>query len=74
MADTESERKAKDDLIRETIMSKLIETGEKDRLKGVNILFNLLTINTRVHSIPYHFLRLQRCCMTDWFPPDGEMS
>ena len=32
--ETEAERKKKDDLIRETIMAKLIETGEKDRLKG----------------------------------------
>ena len=34
MAETEAERKKKDDLIRETIMAKLIETGEKDKLKG----------------------------------------
>ena len=35
MAETEVERKKKDDLIRETIMAKLIETGEKDKLKGI---------------------------------------
>merc|ERR1711871_1600535 len=29
------ERKKKDDLIRETIMAKLIETGEKDKLKDL---------------------------------------
>lgn len=38
MAESEAERKKKDDLIRETIMSKLIETGEKDRLKGSCII------------------------------------
>ena len=33
MSETPEERKRRDDQIRETIMTKLIESGEKDRLK-----------------------------------------
>ena len=33
MADTQEERARRDEQIRETIMTKLVESGEKDRLK-----------------------------------------
>jgi flagellar basal body-associated protein FliL len=35
MADTQEEIQKRDDQIRDTIMSKLVETGEKDRLKDM---------------------------------------
>ena len=45
MAETEVERKKKDDLIRETIMAKLIETGEKDKLKGIEEMLLFLSFS-----------------------------
>ena len=33
MADTQAERQKKDEQIRDTIMAKLVESGEKDKLK-----------------------------------------
>ncbi|GMI39849.1 hypothetical protein TrCOL_g3208 [Triparma columacea] len=35
MTDTQSDRRKKDEAVRATIMQKLIETGEKDRLKQI---------------------------------------
>jgi hypothetical protein len=35
MADSQAERRKKDEAVRATIMQKLIETGEKERLKQV---------------------------------------
>jgi len=33
MADTQADRQKKDEQIRDTIMAKLVESGEKDKLK-----------------------------------------